>query len=264
MRPSERQRHILYLLNMLNKEWHVKDLASRFKVSELTIRRDLDILAQSGDVIRTLGGCLSTGDVSLGTIFDHEFELNYDLKVAIGKKGARLVKSGDTILLGDGSTIFQLSAFMNDIDNANIYTNNIAAIKQLSRSSKVSLYLLGGKYDYQHNMLLVKGSLIDRILETLRFDMIFIGADAMDSKGQCMAKDPEVARTNQIILRQGREKILLADHSKLQRSANFIYGQLSDFDVWITSKGIDEAQMNKFRKQTKVIEVPPDQLFSKF
>lgn len=263
MRPSERQRHILYLLNMHNKEWHVKDLAKRYHVSELTIRRDLDLLAQSGDVIRTLGGCISTGDGSIGTIFDQEFELNFDLKVAIGKEAARYVQAGDTLLLGDGSTIFQLSAFMTDIDNTNIYTNNLAAIKQLSRSAKVSLFLLGGKYDYQYNMLLLKGSLADRILETLRFDIIFIGADGMDLNGQCMANDQEVARTNQIILRQGRKKILLADHTKVERTASCIFGHLNDFDLWITSKGIDEEQMNKFRKHTKIIEVPPDRFFAR-
>jgi DeoR/GlpR family transcriptional regulator of sugar metabolism len=249
---------------MLKKEWHVKDLAKRYKVSELTIRRDLDLLAQSGDVIRTLGGCISTGDTSLGTVFDHEFELNFDLKVAIGKEGAQFVKSGNTILLGDGSTLFQLSAFMNDIDHTNIYTNNMAAIRQLSRASNASLYLLGGEYDHQHNMLLLKGSLADRILETLKFDIIFIGADAIDPSGHCMAKDEGVARTNQIILRQGRKKILLADHTKLERTANIIYGRLSDFDVWITSTGIGEGKMDEFCKQTKVIEVLPDPIHSKF
>lgn len=262
MRPLERQKHILNLLLILHKEWSVKELAERFHVSELTIRRDLEQLEQTGDIIRTLGGCLSLGDGSGGTIFNNEFELNLDLKTAIGKEAAQLVKPGDTILLGDGSTVFQFAACLGDLPGVNVYTNNIAAIQQLKKSLASRLYILGGKYDYQYNMLLLKGSLTDRILETLKFDSIYIGADAIDLKGRCLTTDEEVARTNQIILRRGKKKILLADHKKIERSGNVIYSQLSDYDMWITTKGIDKAQMSNFKKQTKVIEVPPSRLFS--
>ncbi len=264
MRPSERQNYILNLLSIYYKEWTVKELAEGFQVSELTIRRDLDELAKSGDVIRTLGGCITTGEKSVGTIFNHEFEMNLDLKAATGKEASRLVNPGDTILLGDGSTILQFAACLGEIGPLNIYTNNIAAIQQLKKYPSITLNILGGSYDYQHNMLLLKGSLTDRILETLKFDSIFIGVDSIDLKGRCLAKEEEVARTNQIILRRGMRKILLADHTKLERPANVIYGQLSDFDLWITTEGIDDTQMKLFKNQTKVVVVPPRHLFSDF
>ena len=264
MRPSARQNYILNLLSIFYKEWTVKELAEGFQVSELTIRRDLDELARSGDVIRTLGGCITAGEKSVGTIFNHEFEMNLDLKAAIGKEASRLVNPGDTILLGDGSTILQFAACLGEIGSLNIYTNNIAAIQQLKKYPSITLNILGGSYDYQHNMLLLKGSLTDRILETLKFDSIFIGVDSIDLKGRCLAKEEEVARTNQIILRRGMRKILLADHTKLERPANVIYGQLSDFDLWITTGGIDDTQMKLFKNQTKVVVVPPRHLFSDF
>ena len=264
MRPSERQNYILNLLSIYYKEWTIKELAEGFQVSELTIRRDLDELARSGDVIRTLGGCITAGEKSVGTIFNHEFEMNLDLKAAIGKEASRLVNPGDTILLGDGSTILQFAACLGEIGSLNIYTNNIAAIQQLKKYPSITLNILGGSYDYQHNMLLLKGSLTDRILETLKFDSIFIGVDSIDLKGRCLAKEEEVARTNQIILRRGMRKILLADHTKLERPANVIYGQLNDFDLWITTEGIDDTQMKLFKNQTKVVIVPPRHLFSDF
>lgn len=264
MRPSERQNYILNLLSIYYKEWAVKELAEGFQVSELTIRRDLDELTRSGDVIRTLGGCITAGEKSVGTIFNREFEMNLDLKAAIGKEASRLVNPGDTILLGDGSTILQFAACLGEIGPLNIYTNNIAAIQQLKKYPSITLNILGGSYDYQHNMLLLKGSLTDRILETLKFDSIFIGVDSIDLKGRCLAKEEEVARTNQIILRRGMRKILLADHTKLERPANVIYGQLSDFDLWITTEGIDDTQMKIFKNQTKFVVVPPRHLFSDF
>jgi DeoR/GlpR family transcriptional regulator of sugar metabolism len=256
MKPKERQRHILNLLYILHKEWRVKELAERFHVSELTLRRDLDQLEKSGDVIRTIGGCVSIGENSVGTVFNNEFERNLNLKTAIGKEASQLIKSGDTILLGDGSTIFQFAACLGDMEGINIYTNNIAAITLLKKCGNIRLFILGGEYDYQYNMLLLKGSLTDRILETLNFDLIFIGTDAINAEGQCLSKNEEVSRTNQIILRRGMRKILLADHEKIKASGNVIYGHLSDFSMWITTEGIDDAQMKIYRDQTRVITIP--------
>ena len=255
MKPAERRKNILSLLHVLKKEWHVKDLANEFDVSELTIRRDLKELLKSSDIIRTHGGCIASENGSFSTVFYKAFESNIELKRAIGKEAARLIKAGDTLLLGDGSTAFQFASHLENSGPITIYTNNIAAIQELKKRRDVRLYILGGEYDYQYNMLFVKGSLSDRILETLQFNLIVIGTDAINSDGHCLSKNEEVARTNQIILRRGERKILLSDHTKVGAFGNVIYGQLSDFDLWITTQGVDEAKMNSFRKLTNVLEI---------
>ena len=259
MRPIERQKYILNLLNVLRKEWRVKELADRLYVSELTIRRDLDFLVKRGDVIRTLGGCMAKGTGSVGTVFNNEYQRNLDRKTAIGKEAANLVKPNDTMLMGDGSTILQFAAHLGGIDGLKIYTNNIAAIQQVEKSGKVRLFILGGEYDHEYNMMLLKGSLTDRVLETLKFDCIFIGTDAIGSKGQCLSRHEELARTNQIILRRGIKKILLADHTKVGALGNVVYGHLSDFDLWVTSKGINEDRLKLYKQQTEIIEIAPSE-----
>ena len=104
-------------------------------------------------------------------------------------------------------------------------------------------------------MLLLKGSLSDRMLETHHFDLVIVGADAINSNGFCLSNTEEAARTYQIILRRGERKILLADHSKLHRQGHVSFGKLSDFDLWITTAGINKAQMDFFKKQTKIKEI---------
>ena len=252
MKPFERKKNILNLLRVLQREWRVSELANELNVSELTIRRDLNDLVKSGDIIRTHGGCIAFGDGALSTVFYKQFEQYLELKREIGREATRLIKPGDTILLGDGSTTFQFAAHLDNCPPITIYTNNIAAIQLLKMCPNIRLYLLGGEYDYQFNMLFLKGSLSDRILETLHFNLIIIGTDAISNQGECLSYNEEVARTNQIILRRGDRKILLADHAKAAQSANVIYGRLSDFDLWITSAGIDEEQMLVFKKQTSV------------
>lgn len=255
MKPKERQKDILSLIRGLHREWPVKDLASELHVSELTIRRDLKNLAKSGDIIRTHGGCVTSGNGLFSTYFYKQFGRNFELKNAIGEEAASLVNIGDTILLGDGSTTFQFAAHLENRGRITVYTNSIPAIQELKKCPNIHLYVLGGQYDLDYDMLLLKGSLADRMLETHHFDLIIIGTDAIDDKGYCLLKTEEAARTYQIILRRGDRKILLADHTKVGTTGNVVYGKLSDFDLWITTAGIDEELMNNFRKQTSVREV---------
>lgn len=255
MKPTERRRIILNLLHAVQKEWHVKELANELKVSELTVRRDLDKLDKNGGILRTHGGCIASGNGSFSTIFNKEFGRNVELKRAIGKETVKLINPGDTLLLGDGSTTFQVAAHLKNCDYMTIYTNNIAAIQELKECNNIRLYILGGEYDHQFNMLFLKGSLSDRILETLHFNLIIVGTDAISRDGNCMSKTEDVARTNQIILRRGDRKILVADHTKINATANVIYARLSDFDMWVTTAGINEAQSEIFRRQTHIKEI---------
>ena len=255
MNPKDRQKDILNLLRALNREKNVKELSTELKVSELTIRRDLNELVKYGDIIRTHGGCIAAGNGLISTFFLKQFERNVELKKAIGKESAKLVKTGDTVLLGDGTTTFQFSSYINCDGPITIYTNSIPAIQELKKSPNIHLYILGGKYDLDYDMLLLKGSLSDRMLETRHFDLVIVGADAVNRDGFCLANTEEAARTTQIILRRGGRKILLADHTKLDVQGHVGFGQLSDFDLWITSTGIDKKQMDFFKKQTAIIEI---------
>jgi len=256
MKPKDRQDQILNLLHSHHHQWHVKDLSNAFNVSELTIRRDLNKLYISNEIIRTHGGCVATGNSSFDTNYYKQFERNIAVKKAIGREAAKLVNPHDTLLLGDGSTAFQFAAHLNNSGPITVYTNSIAAIQELKQCENIRVYVLGGEYDHDLNMLLLKGSLSDRILETLHFNIIIMGIAAINCEGFCLSENEEVARTNQIILRRGERKILLADHSKVGATAgNVIFGNISDYDLWITSKGVEKSLMDKFSKLTMIKEI---------
>jgi DeoR/GlpR family transcriptional regulator of sugar metabolism len=256
MKPKDRQEEILYLLRSLQREWYVKDLSKKFNVTELTIRRDLNTLYNKNEIIRTHGGCLTTDNGSFNTNYYKQFERNVDVKTLIGREAAKFIKPNDTILVGDGSTAFQFAAHLKNTDPFTVYTNSIAAIQELKKCSNIRVYVLGGEYDHDLNMLFLKGSLSDRILETLHFNIVIMGIASINSRGDCLSENEEVARTNQIILRRGDRKILLADHSKVgATTGNVIFGNISDFDLWITSHGIKKSLMNKLKSLTEIIKI---------
>ena len=248
MKPTQREQEILDQLHAFQSELSVEELAKRFDVSALTIRRDLDRLEQDKAILRTHGGCVLRASVE--SSYHQRVALNFELKQAIGRAAAKEVKAGDVILLNDGSTPFHLAPHLGGIGKLRVYTTSLSAISVLSRFPSVRLYLLGGEYNTEMNF--IAGSMTEQTLEGLHFDVVFLGTDAVDAKGNCLVSDPDIARLTEIMLRRGTRRILLADHTKVGANAHAVYGRLSDFDAWYTTPNISAADLGNFSQQTNV------------
>ena len=252
-KTEKRQEQILAQLYALQSEISVPELAQRFAVSHLTIRRDLDRLESENAIFRTHGGCLLR--TSVESAYQKRVSLNFELKQAIGRAAAKEIKSGDVILINDGSTPFHLAAHLGSVSNLFIYTTSLAVISVLSRFPGIRLYVLGGEVNPK--MQFIGGALTEQILEGLHFDRVFLGADAIDPKGHCLVSDPDVARLTEIMLRRGTRCVLLADDTKVGANGHAVYATLSDFDVWYTTPKITPVQLRQFNQQTTVKIVNP-------
>jgi len=253
MEPAQRQQQILARLRALQTEMSVEELAKEFDVSALTIRRDLEQLEIDHTILRTRGGCVLRATVE--STYHQRVALNFELKQAIGRAAAKEVKSGDAILINDGSTPFHLVSHLGGIGKLHVYTNSIAVISELSRFPQIRLYILGGKYNPEMHFL--GGSMMEQVLEGLHFDTVFLGTDAVDTHGNCLVADPDISRLTEIMLRRGTRRILLADHTKADAIAHVVYARHSDFDVWYTTVGINPVQLRRFSQQTIVKVVKP-------
>ena len=253
MKPKQRQQQILSQLRALQSELSVEELAEKFAVSELTVRRDLDQLEKEKAILRTHGGCVLK--TSMGSSYLHKVAINFELKQAIGRAAAKEVKADDVILLSDGSTPFHLAPHLGQVGKLCVYTNSLAVLSVLSRFPAIRLYILGGEYNTQ--MQYIGGSMMEQTLEGLEFDTVFLGTDAIDAKGNCLVLDPDIARLTEIMLRRGARRILLADHTKVGARGHIIYGRLSDFDIWYTTPGISPVQQRQFSQETKVKYAAP-------
>ena len=253
MRPEQRQQHIMAQLRALQTEISVEDLAKKFEVSALTIRRDLEQLEGDRAILRTHGGCVLRATVE--SAYHRRVALNFELKQAIGRAAAKEAKTGDAILINDGSTPFHLSAHLGQVGEIHVYTNSIAVISELSRFPNIRLYILGG--EYHSDLHFLGGSLMEQVLEGLHFDAVFLGTDAIDANGNCLVSNPEISRLTEIMMRRGTRRVLLADHTKVGANAHVVYARLSDFDIWYTTAGINALQLRRFSQQTVVKVVQP-------
>jgi DeoR family transcriptional regulator of aga operon/DeoR family fructose operon transcriptional repressor len=248
MKPKQRQEQILAQLRALQSELTVEDLAKRFGVSSLTIRRDLDQLEVDRVILRTHGGCVLRATIE--SAYHDRVALNFELKQAIGRAAAKEVKSGDVILINDGSTAFHLAPHLGHLSKLSVHTNSLAIIPVLGRFPGIQLFILGGEYNAE--MYFIRGSMTEQALEGLQYDTVFLGTDAVDARGNCLVLDPDAARLAEIMLRRGSRRILLADHTKVGAKAHVVYGRLSDFDVWYTTPKINPVQLRQFNQQTTV------------
>lgn len=246
MKPSDRQEQILGLLRTLQREWSVEDLASSLNVSPITIRRDLEQLEAKGVIIRTHGGCLPVLHSGFEATYQNRIASNFSLKQKIGRRAAEEVREGECILIFDGSTTYHMLGCIGELDRLTVYTNSIAFITELSRFPSIEIYLLGGRYN--RTMYFLQGSLTERVLDMVRFDAIFLGVDGIDTEGHCLVANHETARMHELMLKQDCRKVLLADHTKVGRAGRVRCGDLSQFGMWITTRGGTSGSRGKNRK----------------
>lgn len=252
MKPEKRQQEVVSLLRALQRELTVEEIATHFGTSTLTVRRDLDSLVKAGFIVRTYGGCIVRS--RFDTAYQRQVGRNFNLKQAIGRAAADLVKRGEVILIDDGSTTFHLASNLEMRAPLTVVTNSIAVIPELARFPDIKLEILGGLYNRDTNFL--GGSLSERLLEMLYFDAVFVGADAIDDAGRCLVQAPEVARLTQVMLKRATRRFLLADHSKAGSHSHVTYGSLGDFDMWITTTGMNPKLLSAYRTMTSIKEVP--------
>jgi DeoR/GlpR family transcriptional regulator of sugar metabolism len=254
IKPEERQKRIFDFLRAAQRDVSIEEMSNKFKVSSLTIRRDLSRIADSQGIIITPGGAVYVGDAVQYLHFNKRVAINWELKHAVGVKAASLVEDGSVILVNTGSTISHLATNLPTDKKLTVYTTSLSLMTDLKGKRNIKLYVLGGEFNPNYYSLM--GSMSEVIIEGLRVDMTFLGTDGIDEKGNCLCETPEVARTTQLMLRAGKRKILLSDHTKLNSNKGYVtYATLSDFDEWITTPGIPDKIKNTFNNMTKISEV---------
>ena len=252
MKPDKRQSEILGLLRAMQVELRVEELAQMLGVSAVTVRRDLEELATGSLIIRTHGGCLAAGRAALETEYHKKVAHNFRIKQAIGRAAAEEVAPGSVLLINDGSTTYHLAGHLAERCPLTVYTNSLAMITDLNRCEGITVYILGGKYNGE--LYSLQGSLTERVLENLQFDICFIGADTVTPDGACTVVTPEEASLTRAMLRRARRRILLADHTKCAAGGYSAYGSLRDFQLWITTPGIEPELLRTYKSIVEVKE----------
>jgi DeoR/GlpR family transcriptional regulator of sugar metabolism len=226
----------------------IAEIAEKFAVSEMTVRRVVHKLADSGLVIRTPGGAMVAPTGSMERSFLERSAKNAGAKDAIGREAANLVQPGETVVLDSGTTTRYIARYLATKRDVVVVTTSLAALEELAGSPSVEVRLTGGLYRRSSHDL--AGNAVVETLAGVHADKVFFGAAALSFQKGVMNFDAEMPR---VFLSAGREKILVIDSSKIGTEAVYRLCTAQKCDLIVTDRGVKAADLARLRKLTSVL-----------
>lgn len=232
MDVSLRQQSILQLLETQGAV-RVAELCERFGVSEMTVRRDLSELEQAGLIRRTHGGAVSARGRSFEPPYLVRATTNQSQKERIGRLAASLVQDGDSVALDVGTTTLEVARALRDKNNLTVLTHGLHIAHVLSSHPLIRLIVVGGVL--RAGELSLVGHLAERTYREFHVDKLFLGVGGLSFDTGLTEFNLEDALVKQAMLQSAKERIVVADASKLERTAFARVGPLSSINTLITS-----------------------------
>jgi DeoR/GlpR family transcriptional regulator of sugar metabolism len=228
------------------QECSVGDLAVRFGVSEMTVRRDLDALAGEGRIIRTHGGAAAASGVVFEFRFLERAREHRDAKRRVAARAASLVQDGMTVMLDSGTTTLALAEALRSKRDLTVVTTSLPIASVLQYSDVIDVVLLGGHLRCDAPDL--SGSLTLQGLQGLHADIAFVGVDAIDLKGTTYSHSIEVAHLIATMAAAADVVYVVADNSKVGQAALAKSGTLSQWEGLIINPGLDSAKAQALKQ----------------
>jgi DeoR family fructose operon transcriptional repressor len=234
--PAERLRRILEFIGDRDA-MRVAELSSLLSVSEVTIRRDLELLERKGLLERTRGGAISAHRIHREPRYA-DATLTYSReKAAIGALAAGLVQPRDTVFMTSGTTtqhVFRNLA----AEQVTVVTNNIGiALDAEVAPEGVEVLLLGGQYRARSRSLV--GTLTSEFLHKFIASKAFIGVDGLSTSHGLTAPSNDEGDVARLMIEQTRgDVIVVADHSKIGQVADRVIADISKVDYLVVDSGI--------------------------
>ena len=221
-------------------------LAESLNTSEVTIRRELEYLSETGQVIRYHGGAR----LAHGKLPNFDLAQNYMAmqaeKDAIAGQAAAFVPDHATVMINSSSTAGRVIPYLSAA-GITIATNNCRALSQ-KLPAGLSLLLIGGEMNSSDYKLSTVGSYALNMINSIMCDVCIIGVSGISAESGLTTKDLQDAPINSAMLHGCRGKVIVtADSRKIGITHNYRFAELSEIDVLITDSAADPAALEAIR-----------------
>lgn len=215
----------------------VNELTRSLNVSDMTVRRDLDILAREGLLQKVHGGAVLAGEPSSHEPgFEAKSEWETVAKDAIARAAAGLVAPGSAIALSAGTTTHALAKELAEIPDLTVVTNSIRAAEvfeaaRLTGGGGTTVVLTGGIRTLSDALV---GPIADQAIRSLHVDLLFLGCHGLGTATGLTTPNLAEAETNRTFLRSARRTAVLADRTKWSVVGLTTFAALDQIDVLVT------------------------------
>ena len=249
MLNEERRRRIQEIISQ-KKRILVKEISNIFNISEVTIRKDLEILEKRGILTKVHGGAILNQSSIIDLALTEKERIYPREKDRIAKKAQEMINYGDVIILDSGSTTTQIARHIKFKKGITVITNAINIASELA-ASEIDLILTGGILRDKSFSLV--GPIAEGALRNVTADKLFLGVDGIDFNFGLTTPNVLEAKVNELMIQAASEVILVADSSKFGRRRMGVIDKVTAVDKIITDKNIPQEVLN--RLQANNIEV---------
>lgn len=241
MLKKERQAYILHQVNLHNKVLS-SSLCTEINVSEDTIRRDLQELAEEGKVIKVHGGALSHSfnDVS----FPVNGVYSQNQKKTIAQKAIGLISNGMFVLTSGGTTIMELARSLPPQLKATFISGSIPVILEYMHHPNIEVILIGDKIS--KNSKITVGSEAIAKIKQMKPDICFLGTNAIDVEHGITDNDWEVVQLKKAMIDSSKKVVCLSIAEKINTVQPIRVCGIDDIDVLITELSPGNSVLKPF------------------
>jgi DeoR/GlpR family transcriptional regulator of sugar metabolism len=242
----------LEILELLSKKGNVtvEELALKFDVSKMTIRRDLEKLQENNLLQRTHGGALMNRVLLQEMAYNEKREENSEIKQCITKKALTFLENNKIIYLDAGTTTYELAVKL-PTQGLTVITNDIRIATHLMLTENQVIFLGG-------NIGKETGSVTDcyaqDMLKEFNIDIAFLGTSSIDNEMNLCTPDINRMKIKRVAYETANKNILLVDSSKFYSKSLYRILNINDMDVVITDFDINELE-NFDLKSTEFVSV---------
>lgn len=244
MLNEERRRSIVEMLQREGRVF-VANLARHFRTSQITIRKDLEVLDNQGLIHRTHGGALP---VQSGALVDptlREKEKQHrEEKIRIAMAAAKMVEEGQSVLLDSGTTTTAIARALKDIKKLVVITNAMNIAAEVA-GTNIEVILTGGVL--RKNSFSLVGPVAEQSLRQLSADILFLGVDGFDTQLGIFTPNLFEAQVNRVMVEISRKTVAVCDSSKFGRRSLCNIMPATAVHHVITDKNIAKQELEALR-----------------
>ena len=221
----------------------VADLADGLGVSEMTIRRDLGMLAGQQLVEKVHGGAVLAKRGAAEPHFATKRRINAAAKGAIAEAAVAMVHDGMTVALSAGTTTWQVARRLRGgpVGELTFVTNSLNVAGALETNGWNSIVVSGGSFRTPSDALV--GPFANQTLRQLNADLLMLGVHSIDAKAGLTTPNIAEAETNRVMVAGARRVVVVADSSKLGQVTLATFAGCDEVDELITDTGADQATL---------------------
>lgn len=248
MLAKQRQSVILHTVRSEGSA-RVSDLTQQLGVSDMTIRRDLEVLARTGLIEKVHGGAVLPGVPSSHEPgFEAKSVRELPEKDMIAKAAARLVRPGAAVALSAGTTTYALAEQLFTVPGLTVVTNSMRVASLFNGAgpgggpaaggiAAASVVLTGGIRTPSEALV---GPIADLAIRSLHFDLLFLGCHGIDPAAGLTTPNLAESETNRAFVRSARRVIVVADHTKWGIVGLSSFADLDEIDTLVTDDQFPE------------------------